>query len=302
MHSPDPAAHPTEVMPRATWRPGTAPSWREVGRRVWRSVAEDRLFLIAGGVTFFSLLALFPALAAFVSVYGMAFDPATIGRHAAELEGLIPGPATDLVQAQLARLAAQPGGALTLGFVLALVLAFWSANGGVKAIIEGLNVAHDRVERRSFLRLNAVALGLTLGAMALAGVLVLALAVLPAVLAVFDLGAAGDLAARVLRWPLLAVAVAVALGVLYRYGPDRPPPPWRWLTWGSGLATLGWLVVSVAFSAYLERVSVADAYGALGTPIAFLLWVWISVIVVILGAEVNGVTERRDAGPERNVR
>ncbi len=166
--------------------------------------------------------------------------------------------------------------------------------------MEGLNIAHDRVERRSFVRLNLVALGLTLASMLLVVLLVLALAVVPAVLAVLDLGPVGDLAARILRWPVLAAAVAVALGVLYRYGPDRPPPPWQWLSWGSGLAMLGWLIGSVAFSIYLERFAAMDAYGALATPIAFLLWVWISVIVVILGAEVNGVIERRDTGQQRS--
>jgi membrane protein len=210
------------------------------------------------------------------------------------LTGLVPGAASELLQAQLSRLAERPGESLTFGFIISLLLSFWSANSGVKSMIQGMNVAYDRGEGRSFVRLNLVALGLTLGAMVLAVLLVVALALVPAILAVIDLGRVGDLMARFLRWPIMVAMVTVALGVLYRYGPDRPPPPWRWLTWGSGLATLVWLAASVAFSIYLESFAAMDAtYGALGTPIAFLLWVWISVIVVIIGAEVNAVIERR---------
>ena len=288
-----------DVMPRLAASQGAMlrdrPDVRKaIAQRIWVSIGQDRLLLIAGGVTFFVLLALFPAIGAFVSLYGLVLDPATISRHAVELEDLVPGPATQMVQEQLTQLVRKPQDTLTLGFVLALLLALWSANGGVKAIIEGLNLAHDQQERRSFPRLNLVALGLTLGAMGLMGLLVVALTLVPALLAVLDLGWAGDLAARVLRWPILAVAVALGLSVLYRYGPDRRPPPWQWVTWGSGLATLGWLIVSVGFSIYVERFAAMDAtYGAMGTPIAFLLWVWISVIVVLVGAEVNGEMERR---------
>jgi membrane protein len=283
-------------MPRPAWRAGSIawPPWKDIGKRIWASLAEDRLLLVAGGVTFFILLALFPALVAFVSLYGLVFDPATIIRHSEALTGLVPGAASEFLRSQLERLATRPGESLTLGFIVSLLLSVWSANGGVKSMIQGLNVAYDRSEGRSFVRLNLVALGLTLGAMVLAVLLVLALAVVPAVLAVIDLGRVGDVLARFLRWPIMVAMVAVALGVLYRYGPDRPPPPWRWLTWGSGLATLVWLAASVAFSIYLESFAAMDAtYGALGTPIAFLLWVWISVIVVIIGAEVNAVIERR---------
>jgi membrane protein len=286
----------TSPVPRPAWRAGPIawPPWKDIGKRIWASLGEDRLLLVAGGVTFFILLALFPALVAFVSLYGLVFDPATIIRHSEALTGLVPGAASEFLRSQLERLATRPGESLTFGFIVSLLLSVWSANGGVKSMIQGLNVAYDRSEGRSFVRLNLVALGLTLGAMVLAVLLVVALAVVPAVLAVIDLGRVGDLLARFLRWPIMVAMVAVALGVLYRYGPDRPPPPWRWLTWGSGLATLVWLAASVAFSIYLESFAAMDAtYGALGTPIAFLLWVWISVIVVIIGAEVNAVIERR---------
>jgi membrane protein len=287
-------------------RPSAIPAkgWKDVGWRVWKSLNEDRVLLISGGVTFYLLLALFPALVAFMSIYGLFLDPATAVDHANALSGLVPPAAMDLIADQLARLASRQGGALTLGLVLSLILAFWSANGGIKAIIEGLNIAYDEREKRSFLRLNLIAFAFTLGAMVLMVLLIVALAVVPAVLAVLNLGGVGDLLVRVLRWPLLVVAVGVALAVLYRHGPSREPPEWRWVTWGSGIATVAWLVMSIAFTIYLERFANFDAtYGALAAPIGFLLWIWLSIIVVILGGEINGEMEHQTArdtttGPE----
>lgn len=277
-------------------RPSAIPrkGWKDILWRVWTSLTEDRVLLIAGGITFYVLLALFPALVAFMSIYGLVFDPATAVDQAAALRGILPDAASALIEAQLTTLASRQQATLTLGLVLSLLIAFWSANGGVKAMIEGLNVAYDEREKRSFVQLNLVAFGFTLGVMLLAMIMVLALAVIPASLVFLDMGTAGALLIRFARWPILAVAVGLALAVLYRHGPSRTPPEWRWVTWGSGLATLFWLIMSVGFGLYLDRFATFDAtYGALAAPIAFLLWVWLSTIVVILGGEVNGEMEHQ---------
>ena len=291
---------------RNATRPTAIPAkgWKDVGWRVWKSLTQDRVLLISGGVTFYLLLSLFPALVAFISIYGLFLDPATAVNQANALSGLVPPAALDLIADQLSRLASRQGGELTVGLVLSLLLAFCSANGGVKAMIEGLNIAYDEREKRSFLRLNLVAFAMTLGAMLLMVLLIVALAVVPAVLAVLNLGGVGDLLVRVLRWPLLVVAVGLALAVLYRLGPSREPPEWRWVTWGSGVATVVWLVTSLGFTIYLDRFANFDAtYGALAAPIGFLLWIWLSIIVVILGGEINGEMEHQTArdtttGPE----
>ena len=282
-----------------------ARGWKDVAWRVWKSLSEDRVMLIAGGVTFYLLLALFPALVAFMSIYGIFLDPATAVDQAQLLRGFVPPAAVDMIAEQLARLTQKQSETLTLGFVLSLIIAFWSANGGVKALIEGLNFAYDEREKRSFLRLNMVAFAFTLGAMALMMVLFVALAVIPAMLAVLDLGPAGSLVVRLLRWPLLVIMLGLSLTVLYRHGPSRRSPEWRWVTWGSAFATITWLIMSIAFTIYLDRIANFNAtYGALAAPIGFLFWVWLSMIVIILGAEINGEMEHQTAvdtttGPDR---
>jgi membrane protein len=278
---------------------------KDVGWRIWKSVTEDHVMLIAGGVTFYLLLALFPALVAFLSIYGIFLDPATAVDQAQTLRGLVPPAAVDMIAEQLARLTSKPSETLTLGLVVSLLVSFWSANGGVKAMIEGLNYAYNEKEKRSFLRLNIVALAFTLGIMALAVLLFVILAVVPAVLAVLNLGSAADVVLRLVRWPLLVAMLGFALSVLYRHGPSRRSPEWRWVTWGSAFATVSWLIVSIGFTTYLDRLANFNAtYGALAAPIGFLFWVWLSMIVIILGGEINGELEHQTArdtttGPDR---
>ena len=280
---------------------------KDVMWRVWRSLTQDHVMLIAGGVTFYLLLALFPALVAFMSIYGIFFDPAMAVDQAQSLRGMIPPAAVDLIAEQLARLTSKKSDTLTLGLIVSLVIAFWSANGGVKAMIEGLNYAYNEREKRSFLRLNLIAFAFTLGAMALILVLFVALAIMPAMLALLSLSPLESFLMQLLRWPLLLVVLGVALTMLYRHGPSRRSPQWRWVTWGSAFATISWLVMSIVFTVYLDRIANFDAtYGALAAPIGFLLWVWLSIIVIILGAEINGELEHQTAmdttiGPDRTM-
>ncbi len=279
--------------------------WKDIFWRVWKSLTQDHVMLIAGGITFYLLLALFPALVAFMTIYGIFFDPATAVDHARSLNGIVPPAAVEMIAEQLARLTTKQTDALTLGLILSLTIAFWSANGGVKAMIEGLNFAYSEREKRSFFRLNAVAFAFTFGTMGMMILLFLALAVIPAVLAVLNLGTVGDLLIRLVRWPFLVLALGVGLTVLYRHGPSRTSPEWRWVTWGSAFATISWLLMSIAFTIYLNRIANFDVtYGALAAPIGFLLWVWLSIIVIILGAEINGEMEHQTAvdttiGPEK---
>ena len=282
-----------------------AKGWKDVFWRVWKSLTQDHVMLISGGVTFYLLLALFPAIVAFMSIYGIFLDPATAVDHAQSLRGVVPPAAVDMIAEQLARLSTKQSDTLTIGLILSLIIAFWSANGGVKAMIEGLNYAYNEREKRSFVRLNTVAFAFTLGAMALMVLLFVALAVIPAMLAVLNLGSTGDLVIRLLRWPLLVMTLGLSLTVLYRHGPSRRSPEWRWVTWGSAFATISWLIMSIAFTTYLERVANFNAtYGALAAPIGFLFWVWLSIIVIILGAEINGEMEHQTAvdtttGPDK---
>ena len=277
--------------------------WWDVLWRTYSGVLDDNLMLVAGGVTFYLLLALVPALTAFVSLFGLLADPVTIAEYVALLRGVLPSDGIDLIRDELDALLSQEAGALTFGFVFSYAFALWITNNGVKAMIGALNIAYDEVEKRSFVRLTLVSLAFTLAVMATAAVMLAAVAAVPVALA--GIGAAGldvplfatgldPSLLRLLRWPVLLVVVAVGLAAVYRYGPSRSEPKWRWVTWGSGLATVVWLAASVAFTLYLENFADYNAmYGSLGALIGFLFWVWISVLIIIVGAALNAEMEHQ---------
>lgn len=252
--------------------------------------------LVAGGATFYLLLALFPALTAFVSAYGFFADPATVTQHVAMLGALVPADGLDIIRERLGSLATQGSGALGIGIVVGLLVAFWSANNGVKALFEALNIAYGETEKRSFLWLNLVAFAFTLGAMFAAALLITAVGIVPVALALLRLEGLSELLISGLRWPVLVVLIGTGITLLYRYGPSREPAKWRWVTWGSAFATLVWIAASAAFSFYLQRFANYEAtYGSLGAIIGFLMWTWISVIILILGAKLNAEMEHQTA-------
>lgn len=283
------ADQPGEIPPRG---------WKDIAVRLYWKFWEDRAMLIAAGVTFYLLLALFPALAVFVSLFGLVADPVSIVESAAALEGLLPDEALQIITRELADLASQDAGTLGLGLILSLAFAFWTANNGVKAIFEALNIANGEQEKRSILRLHLVSFAFTFGGFLLATLLVFAVALVPAVLAIIDLGPLADAAVRAIRWALLLPIFTAVIALLYRYGPSREPATWRWLSWGSGMATAVWVVVSLGYSAYLRNFADYQAtYGSLGALVGFLLWIWLSVLILIVGAQVNAEMEhqtRRD--------
>lgn len=261
--------------------------------------------LIAAGSAFYILLALFPALAAFISLYGIASDPTTVAAQLQFLEGLVPAEFLEIVKNQLLSLAMQPRDALSFGFLLSLALALWSANNGIKTLFEALNVAYEEREKRSFIKLHLVTFGLTLGAMLIGSVVLVAIGLVPAFLALFPLGNLADALIRILRWPLLLLFVWCGIAVLYRYGPSRARAKWRWITWGGFLATIGWFATSMGFSYYLENFGNYNAvYGSLGAVVGFMIWAWLSATIILVGAEINAEIEhqtRRDSttGPEK---
>jgi membrane protein len=292
---------------RDATRPGAIPwaGWKDVLWRTKDKITQDRLSLIAAGVTFYLLLAIFPALAALVSVYGLIADPATIQQHVSALAGLLPEAGVDILQNQLQQLIEQSGAALGFGFVFGLLVALWSANNGVKALFEGMNVVYGEEEKRSFVWLNLVSLTFTVGAIVLAILFMIAIAVVPLVLQVVGLGQALDMLIRLLRWPVLLVVAAMALAILNRYGASRSPAKWPWLMWGSGITAIVWLVTAIAFSWYLSNFANYNAtYGSLGAVIGFLMWMWVSVFVLLIGSELNSEIEHQTAedttaGPDR---
>ncbi|MER8390225.1 YihY/virulence factor BrkB family protein [Mesorhizobium sp. M0166] len=270
--------------------------WRDVLWRVWAEVTEDRVTLIAAGATFYLLLALFPALAAFVSIYGFVADPQTIAEHISFLGGILPSGGLELIRSQLSSLAAQNTGTLSFGFIIGLAVALWSANSGIKTLFEAMNIAYEETEKRGFIHLNLLALGFTLGAILIGIGLIISVGIVPAMLALLNLGGWTETLVRILRWPVLLIMVGSGITLIYRYGPSREKAKWRWATWGAFLSAGVWIAVSVGFSFYLENFANYNVtYGALGTVIGFMMWTWISVIVLIVGAELNAEMEHQTA-------
>lgn len=270
--------------------------WKDIFWRVWSEVSDDRVMLVAGGVTFYLLLALFPALAAFVSFYGFVADPVAITDHLNSLADLLPDEGLDLIRTQLQSLLSQSESALGVGVLVGLAIALWSANNGIKALFDAMNVAYEEIEERSFLKLNLWSGLFTLGALLVAIILFVAIGAVPAMLALFHLEGWAETLIALGRWPLLLAAVWLGITLLYRYGPSRTSAKWRWLNWGAGLATLVWVMTSWAFSFYLENFANYNAtYGSLGAVIGLMMWTWISVVILIIGAEINAEMEKQTA-------
>ncbi|WP_267425659.1 YihY/virulence factor BrkB family protein [Methylobacterium sp. GC_Met_2] len=280
------AATPTEIP---------AKGWKDIALRTYRAIGENRLSLIAAGVTFFTLLAIFPAVAALVSCYGLVADASTINAQLASLQGILPQGALEIIGDQVKRLNEQ--GDTTLGFslVFSIVLSVWSANGGVKHVFDALNLVYNERERRNFVVLNLVSLGFTAGALLFLILALSAVVVLPLVLTYVGLGADARWL-TLLRWPALFVAVLLGLALLYRYGPSRDAPRWRWVTPGSALAALLWIAASLLFSWYVAHFgSYNKTYGSLGAAIGFMTWIWLSTMIVLAGAQLNAEMEHQTA-------
>lgn len=282
-----------------------ARGWWQITRRAWAEAKRDQVPLLAAGVAFYSFLSLFPAMIAAVTLYGLVADPATVARQSEEVARALPADAASLVTGQMEAISESPQGSLGFGLLIALVLALWSASGGVGNIVTAVNIAYDEEETRGFVRRKALALGLTLGALVFVVLAVGLVAVAPAVLdsAVDVPGMRWGLEAA--RWLMLLVAVGVALAVVYRFAPDREAPQLQWVSVGAAVATVLWLVASLGFSLYVDNFgSYGRTYGALAGVVVLLLWLWMTVFIVLLGAEINAEAEQQTAedtttGPER---
>jgi membrane protein len=271
-----------------------AKGWFQVTKRAWAEAKTDQVPLLAAGVAFYSFLSLFPAMIAAVTIYGLVADPATVARQAEQISKALPSDAASLINSQLDAIATQPQQSLGLGLIIALALALWSASGGVGNIMTAVNLAYDEEETRGFVKRKVLALLFTLGAIVFVAVAVTLIAVAP----VFLDAVVPDGAIRILlnaaRWVGLVIAVAIALGVLYRFAPDRDNPRFRWVSVGATVATVIWVIASVGFSLYVDNFgSYGKTYGALAGVAILMLWLWITAFIVLLGAEINAEAEQQ---------
>lgn len=273
--------------------------WADILRRAWKDTGTRNLSLVAGGVTYYLLLALFPALAALVSVYGLVANPADAAKSVQSLSGLLPHSTVELIDGEVRQLVSASSKSLSLGAVIGIVIGLFSSVRGMTGMMAALNIAYGQSERRGYIRFYATALLLT-SMVIIGGLIALALVVvLPAILS--DAGMRGPVhwIGLIIEWPLLIVFVAGMVSLIYRYGPDGGVPQWKWSSLGVITATLMWIVGSSLFSVYIYHFgSYNKTYGSLGMPFALLTWVWLSVFVVLFGAEINGEAERQKHHPQ----
>jgi membrane protein len=270
--------------------------WKQIVKRAWAEHKADNMPIIAGGVAFFGFLSIFPALIALLSLYGLVATPETVARQVEDLSAQLPDAAAEIIEEQLNAIVANSGGALTLGLIVSILAALWSASGGVGNLITAVNLAYDEVETRNFVKLKLMSLGLVLGSIVFVLVTFGLVAVVPAVLDALPLGVVGTILAQVIRWVLLLAVFAGALAVLYRVAPDRDAPRLRWVSLGAVVVTVVWAVVSVGFSLYVDNFGSYDkTYGAIAGVIVLMLWLYLTCYLVLLGAEINSEAEHQTA-------
>jgi membrane protein len=300
----DATARTGDRMPREAGRgraadmPSEIPpnGWKDILLRVYRGISEDRIPLVAAGVTFYILLSIFPGIAALISIYGLFANPADIANHLDTLSNVAPGGAIDLLRDEMTRLASQGGTTLGVGFLVSLAVSLWTANSGVSAIFDALNIVYEEKEKRGLVRYYLTTLTFTIATVIFVLLAIAVVVLLPVVLNLIPLPGGTDLLLKIARWPMLFVLMALVLAVLYRYGPSRTRPRWRWITWGSAFATVAWLAASVVFSWYVSNFgSYNKTYGSLGAVIGFMTWIWISIIVVLVGAKLDAEMEHQRA-------
>jgi membrane protein len=268
--------------------------WWEVVRRGWNEFNRDQMGLIAAGVAFKAFLSIVPAMIAAILVYGLVVNPSQVQRQVDSLSGVLPASAQGLLRQQMAGLVAANHQGLGIGLVVSLLVALWSASGGMSNLLQAVNDAYDETETRSWVRRKLLALGLTVGAIVVFAVTATLVAVFPAVTNALHPAAAVQVGLEAARWLVVLVAIGVALAVIYRVAPDRDAPRMRWASAGAAVATVLWIVISVVFSVYVDTFSRYNAtYGSLAGVVVLLIWLWLSFYAVLLGAEVNAEVEKQ---------
>ncbi|MFC5949193.1 YihY/virulence factor BrkB family protein [Pseudonocardia lutea] len=279
------AATPVQIPPRG---------WLQVVKRAWAEAKADNVPILAGGVAFFAFLALFPAMIAALTLYGLVADPAQVAAQVNDLAAALPETARPIITDQLNAVAGSSDRALGIGLIVSLLAALWSASGGTMNLIKATNLAYDEDETRGFLKLRGTALALTLGAVVFVLLAVALVAVVPPVFDALGLGGIALVVAQIVRWALLVALVVGALAVVYRVAPDRDSPRFTWVSVGALVATLLWIIGSVAFSLYVNNFgSYNKTYGALAGVIVLMLWLYLTSYIVLLGAEINAESERQ---------
>ncbi len=270
--------------------------WRDILLRVWEEIGRDRVGLTAAGVTFYVVLAMFPAMVLIISLYGLITDAAALNEHLSLLEGVAPPTAIEMIGAELERISAIQSNELGVAVLVAAVFALWSANGAMKALFMAMNVAYGEAETRGFIARTGLTLGFTVAGIVLLVAVLNAIVLVPVVFDYVGVSVLGRFVGAVLPSILLVLLLLAAVTALYRFGASRRRPRWRWVSVGAVGATLLVIAASAAFSFYLSRWGTYGAtYGSLGTAIALMMWIYLTTFIVVAGAELNAEIEHQTA-------
>jgi membrane protein len=272
------------------------PGWKDVALRSYYVINDSNIFLVAGDVTYALLLALFPALAALVAVYGLAFNPSQVEQQVESLYAVLPAETSLMIGEQLHSLVEASGKSLGISAIIALLFALWSESRGMSGLITALNIAYRQTETRNFFKFNGIAIGLTVAALIGGSIIIAFVGILPALIQFLGLGAVLKWLILIAQWPVLIAIVLFSLAVLYRYAPNRRAAQWKWASPGALIATFLWLLGSVPFSIYVANFNSYNAtYGSLGGVVILLTWLYLSSFVALLGAVINAEAERQTA-------
>ena len=281
---------------RSAKTPGQIPpgGWKDILWRVYVKFNEERVLLVAAGCTYYLILALFPGLTALVAAFGFFADPTVFANQLSALEGFVPDNGLDIIRGELQRLTSQEASQFSLTLIISLSIAMWSANAGSKAVFQAMNVAYGEKEKRSFVWLTALTFAFTLGAMIIATLFVSVVVVIPILTSLIPFESGVELLGRILSFCILFIFLSLGLSILYRWGPSRKRAKWRWVTAGSAFALVVMLILSVTYTWYVGNfASYSATYGSFGAIIGFMTWIWLTITVVILGAELNAEIEHQ---------
>lgn len=267
--------------------------WKKILLEVKDRIGENNLTIVAAGVAFYAFLAIFPALMALLSLYGLAVNPELAEQQISQLSGMMPEEAFTIIKERVENLISTPGNTLGWGTALGILISLWSANAGTKSLFRGVDIAYSTKNDRGFIKQNALTLLFTLGLLITLLISMALIVVFPAIVNIFGLPDNIDSVVSWLRWPLLAGIVIFVISLIYKYAPYRKSPKFKWVIFGAAIATILWLLLSLGFSFYVSNFgNYGEMYGSISAVVILMLWLFLTSFIILLGAEFNAVTEK----------
>lgn len=271
-----------------------AKGWKEISSRVVSQLKKDNVQIVSAGVGFYFFMAIFPTIVAALSIYGLLMDPAQIQDHVDGLAKFLPSEAYGIIESIMKPIVSKPDQSLGWGLLFSILLSLWSANQGTNALFEGINIAYNEEDNRSYFKRTGMTLLFTLGGIVLGFISILIVILFPALIDHIHLGSTVETVLGWTRWILLAIIIIFGLGLLYKKAPDRDNPEIKWVSWGSVTATVLWILGSLLFSWYVNNFgSYDDMYGSFASVIVMLLWMFLTAFIILLGAEINSEMEHQ---------